>query len=136
MPAAQHCPEVRSGRFTNGAEVNMDEHEQGEYEARYNVKQVGQMQSAGSEYLLYKNQFRVDHGESGNDDDRHEEIQYRHVTYFLQRIEFTFAINRVWSFFSLENAEHVIPSLVDQLLNKAFSADSVKYAVFGEDIAK
>lgn len=115
MPAAQHCPEVRSCRLANGAQVDVHHHKDREDEAGDDMQQVGEMQTAGPKNFLCKNHFGIDHGKAGNDDHGHKKIQDSHIAYFLKRVEFTLGIEWIRSFFSFKYTEHIIPALCHKL---------------------
>ena len=116
VPAAHHSPEMGPGWFTNGTQVDVDDHKERQEKSYHYVYQVSKVQTAGAKNLFENKNFREYKGPSGDKYQRHKEIKYDEIGHLLERVEFSPAIDGIWSRFAAENTEKVIVSLLWHLL--------------------
>lgn len=111
MPSAEHGFEMASRGFPDGTEINMNEHKDRKDESYDNMHKISEMQTACPEDLVDKNYIREDQRPAGDEDQGHKEVKYGKVRYFLERVEFSPAVDRIWGFFTAEDTKNVIAKL-------------------------
>ena len=90
MITVNHTLEIAPGGFTEGAEIYMNKHEQGNKKSACEMKQIGVIESAYTDKAVNRN-FRIQQPDPGKNGKRQDNIHYCHIRHLLQRVEFGIA---------------------------------------------
>ena len=87
MISADHTLEQRTRFITQGAGIQMDDQEHGQYKTHHNMQYIIEYESADIKYGS-GNPFREHQCDSGDNNERHSQVHDKYIGHFLQGIEF------------------------------------------------
>ena len=73
MISVYHAFEITDRTFSDGTEIDMHEHEQGNNESDKNVKKIGHVKTTHTEYIC-RNDFRVHQRQTRDTDDGNQYV--------------------------------------------------------------
>jgi hypothetical protein len=113
MVAVDHAFKVAGRGFPDGAEIDMDDHEERDTESGDDMKQVGEMQTARpKDRRRYR--IRVKQGETGNEHQGDQQVHHPDIGELLQGIEFSLFRDGEGCMFIAEDAERIKHELAFQ----------------------
>ena len=73
MIPVYHTFKIADRTFPDSTEIDMNEHEQGNYESDKNMKKIGQVKTTCTEYFC-RNDFRIHQRKTSYTDDRNQNV--------------------------------------------------------------
>lgn len=78
LPACNNTLEVAQGRFTHGADIEVDEQKDSNQESKDHMELISKKYSAEAQKLL-ENKLREEQGPAGDKEQRQYEIHHSHI---------------------------------------------------------